>query len=61
MTTHIEHLANASGSVLTLGTGFAGVNRMAEATTLDGTGDYYQSFTYNGTAFIPITDQFLKV
>ena len=57
---HIEHLASASGSKLVLGTGFAGVTRMAKTTTTKGTGNYYQSFTYNGTAFVPITDQFLK-
>lgn len=57
---HIQHLASASGSKLVLGTGFAGVTRMAKTTAADGTGNWYQSFTYNGTAFIPITDQFLK-
>jgi hypothetical protein len=57
---HIQHLASASGSKLVLGTGFAGVSRMAKTTATDGTGNWYQSFTYNGTAFIPITDQFLK-
>ena len=57
---HIQHLASASGSKLVLGTGFAGVSRMAKTTATDGTGNYYQAFTYNGTSFLPITDQFLK-
>ncbi len=57
---HIEHLAIASGSKLVLGTGFAGVSRMAKTTATDGTGNYYQTFAYNGTAFLPLSDQFLK-
>ena len=58
---HIEHLASASGSKLVLGTGFDGVNRMAKTTAVDGTGNWYQTFIYNGTAFIPTSAQFLKV
>jgi len=55
----IYHDTSASGAELTLSTGFVndakkGLRRLGMTSAADGTGTYYATFIYNGTAFMPI-------
>jgi hypothetical protein len=51
----VYHDASPSGSELTLSTGFVGLRRLGCTTAADGTGTYYATFIYNGTAFMPVS------
>lgn len=56
----IYHDASATGSELTLSTGFMnaakkGLKHIGVVTAADGTGTFFATFIYNGTAFMPVS------